>query len=174
MVFACLSVYDRRMKYLPVPTQVADEARERLADRFDHRLHVVREAAPCRVCLRIPSEPEEMMLMSYQPLPDTGPYAEVGPIFVHARRCTPYREVYAFPADFSGRPLILRAYGYDGQITDARIVEPGQAQANAAELLNHSDVAEIHVRHVSYTCFDFKIVRDADQPLGCAAAARDD
>ena len=45
--------------------------------------------------------------MSYQPLPDTNPYAEIGPIFIHAR----------------------------------------------------VEIAEVHVRHRSYTCYDFKVVR---------------
>jgi hypothetical protein len=100
-----------------------------------------------------------MILMSYQPLPDTGPYAEIGPIFVHAQDCRPYSDVETFPSDFAARPLVLRAYGYDGRITDARVAEPGQARSVAAEFLGRAEVAEIHVRHVSYTCFDFKIVR---------------
>jgi hypothetical protein len=147
------------MRYLPIPAEIADEAREKRVDRFGHELQAVREAAPCRVCLRIPSEPEEMILLSYQPLPDTGPYAEVGPIFVHSRRCRPYSDVQTFPSDFAARPLVLRAYGYDGRIADARVAEPGRASAEAAVLLSREEVAEIHVRHVSYTCFDFKIVR---------------
>jgi hypothetical protein len=149
------------MRYLPIPTELADEARATRVDRFGHELQSVLETGPCRVCLRIPSEPEEMILMSYQPLPDTGPYAEIGPIFVHAHRCAPYCDVETFPADFSNRPLVLRAYDYDGRIADARVAEACQAHATATELLSRNDVAEIHVRHVSYTCFDFKIVRSS-------------
>jgi hypothetical protein len=147
------------MKYLPIPNEIAAQAREKRVDRFGHQLQAVQETAPCRVCLRIPSEPEAMILMSYQPLSDTGPYAEIGPIFVHAQGCRPYSDFEAFPPDFAARPLVLRAYGYDGRITDARVAEPGQARSVAAEFLSREEVAEIHVRHVSYTCFDFKIVR---------------
>jgi len=149
------------LRYAGIPEQVANEARETLKDRFGHDLRVVSETAPCRVCLRIPEEPENLILLSYQPLADTGPYAEIGPVFVHADRCEPYASTDAFPKDFARRCLVLRAYGHDGRIVDALVAQPGEAPQKAAELLSCDDVAEIHVRHESYTCFDFKIVRAA-------------
>ncbi len=130
-----------------------------MRDRFGHGLHVTKTQGPCRLCLRISNEPEELILLSYQPLADTGPYAEIGPIFIHARACEPYSEIDTFPADFSQRPLILRAYDHAGHIYDADVAQPGLARERAAEFLSDPAVAEIHVRHVSYTCFDFKIVR---------------
>ncbi len=145
--------------FLPIPLEIAQEARRTRRDRFGHSLAVTRTIAPCRLCLRIPNEPEELILLSYQPLPDTGPYAEVGPIFVHARSCHPYEEIERFPGDFETRPLVVRAYGHDGQIVGAAVTEPGAAQARAHAYLADDAVAEVHVRHVSYTCYDFKIVR---------------
>jgi hypothetical protein len=153
--------YDLFMNYMPISEEIANEARESLRDRFGHQLHVVRETAPCRVCLRIPSEPEELILLSYQPLPDTGPYAEIGPVFIHATRCAAYARRNEFPRDFANRRLVLRAYGRDGSIADALVAEPGEAPQRAAEFLDRDDVAEVHVRHESYTCFDFKIVRES-------------
>lgn len=147
------------LRYFAIPEDVAREARETLRDRFGHRLRVETAQAPCRVCLRIPTAPEEMILLSYQPLPDTGPYAEIGPIFVHADPCRPYADVCAFPPDFAPRPLILRAYGHDGRIARAVVAPPGEAPEHAAALLSDNAIAEVHARHVSYTCFDFKIVR---------------
>ena len=147
------------LHFLPIPLEIAQEARRIRRDRFGHRLAVTRTVAPCRLCLRIPNEPEELILLSYQPLPDTGPYAEVGPIFVHARSCRPYETIEKFPGDFETRPLVVRAYGHEGQIVDAAVTEPGGAQARAAAYLADDAIAEVHVRHVSYTCYDFKIVR---------------
>jgi hypothetical protein len=147
------------LHYLAIPEAIAEEARRTRTDAFGHHLHVVREAAPCRVCLSISSQPEDLILLSYRPLADTGPYAEVGPIFVHAERCEPYSKSETFPPDFASRPLVLRAYGYEGQIVSALVAEPGEAPQRASELLSDPAVAEIHVRHISYTCFDFKIVR---------------
>jgi len=67
------------MRYLPIPDEIASEARATLRDRFDHRLKATTEAAPCRSCLEISREPEKLILLSYQPSPDLGPYAEIGP-----------------------------------------------------------------------------------------------
>lgn len=159
--------YDLRMnatltsalQFLPIPQEIADEARGSLIDRFGHRLRVVKEQAPCRLCLRISSAPEDLILLSYQPLPDNGPYAEVGPIFIHAFPCRPYQSLEEFPKDFKTRQLVVRAYGTDGQIVDAVVAEPGEAQKAAETFLSSPAIAEVHVRNTSYTCFDFKIVR---------------
>lgn len=51
------------------------------------------------------------------------------------------------------------AYSHAGEIVDATVAQPGGAVAAAMQFLSDDAVAEAHVRHVSYTCFDFKIVR---------------
>jgi hypothetical protein len=147
-----------KLHYLSIPERVAAEARETLADGFGHQLSVTKEKAPCRLCLRISNVPEDLILLSYQPLPDRGPYAEIGPIFIHAGHCVPYCDIETFPVDFASRRVVLRAYANDGQILDALVAEPGKAPKHAAAFLRDARVKEVHVRHESYTCFDFKIV----------------
>jgi hypothetical protein len=147
------------MRFLPIPAEIAREARTQRRDRFGHELSITTTQAPCRLCLRISNAPEDLILLSYQPSKDTGPYAEIGPIFVHAGDCDPYSRTEEFPRDFLDRRLILRAYGYDGRIVDAGVAEPGSAQECAARFLSDRNVEEVHVRHVSYTCYDFKIIR---------------
>jgi len=150
------------LRYLPIPETIALEARRTRKDRFGHDLRATTTEAPCRVCLRISGGPERLILLSYQPLPDSGPYAEIGPIFIHADDCVPYDDVETFPQDFAGRRMVLRAYGHDGQIVDALVAEAGTAPQRAAALLGDDAVAEVHVRHESYTCYDFKIVRGVE------------
>jgi hypothetical protein len=147
------------LHYLPIPEEIAGEARATMRDRFGHPVHVTSAQAPCRVCLQISKAPEDLILLSYQPMPDTGPYAEIGPIFIHAHRCTPYADIETFPQDFASRRLVVRAYGREGEIVDAVVAEPGEGPDRAATFLNRNDVSEVHVRHESYTCFDFKVVR---------------
>lgn len=120
------------LHFLPIPLEIAQEARRTRRDRFGHQLAVTRTIAPCRLCLRIPNEPEDVILLSYRPLRDTGPYAEVGPIFIHAQDCRPYAELDKFPDDFLTRPLVVRGYGHHGQIVDAAVSEPGAARVRAA------------------------------------------
>ncbi|MBV9647220.1 MAG: DUF1203 domain-containing protein [Candidatus Eremiobacteraeota bacterium] len=139
-------------------------ARMRIAefDDFGHRIERLRSRErgnPCRSCLRLSEPGDELLLVSYRPLPDTSPYAEVGPIFIHRRECVPFQG--EFPDDFLVRPLVVRAYDRRGWISDAVIAQPGEATEAAARFLSREDVAEVHLRHVSYTCFDFKIVRSA-------------
>src|SRR5580704_13556633 len=112
--------------FLPIPPEVAARARRTLRDEFGHQLQIEAQQAPCRVCLRVPAEPEEMILLSYQPLADTGPYAEIGPIFIHAAACEPYAELETMPPDFESRSLVVRAYGHNGRILTAAIAQPGR------------------------------------------------
>ena len=146
------------LAYAPIPDEVAALARATLLDGFGHQLRVERNQAPCRSCLRISKEPEDLILLSYQPLPDTNPYAEIEPIFIHAHECESYRS-REFPADFLARELVVRAYDLDGRIADAVVAPPGEAKSAAASFLANDRIAEVHVRHHSYTCFAFKVVR---------------
>jgi Protein of unknown function (DUF1203) len=146
------------LNFVAIPSDIARRARETLRDDFGHGLAVTPATAPCRHCLQIPKQPQPMILLSYQVLPDTGPYAEIGPIFIHAEPCEPYADVTTFPEDFRPRPLVLRAYDSTGSIVDALVSDPGNAQRDALAFFANPAVAEVHVRHVSYTCFDFKIV----------------
>jgi hypothetical protein len=146
------------LAYLPIPDEIAALARQTLLDGYGHQLHVERNQAPCRSCLRISKEPEDLILLSYQPLPDTNPYAEIGPIFIHAHECAPYRSC-EFPADFLERELVVRAYNLDARIADAVVTAPGHAAGASAAFLADDRIAEVHVRHRSYTCFAFKVVR---------------
>jgi hypothetical protein len=153
------AVASKTMHYLPIPQETAESARRTMRDGFGHELAVTSVVAPCRACLRIPRSPEPMILLSYRPLEDTNPYAEIGPIFIHAEACEPYSDVTEFPPDFAARPLVVRAYDRDGRIADAAVAEPGEAPAQARRFLDDDAIAEVHVRHVSYTCYDFRIVR---------------
>jgi|GEM_PF-1962194 len=114
-----------KLRFLPIPSEIADEARRTLTDRFGHRLHVTTTQAPCRLCLKISKDPEDLILLSYQPLADTGPDAEIGPIFIHAHTCAPYADQQTFPPDFASRPLVLRSYNAAGEIVDSLVSPPG-------------------------------------------------
>jgi len=146
------------MKYTPIPQEVAEQARRTLRDEFGHQLRVERNQGPCRICLGSSKEPEDLILLSYQPLADTNPYAEIGPIFIHPHTCARY-DSREFPADFLDRELVVRAYDADGRIADAAVAAPGEAEAVSAAFLTNRDVAEVHVRSRSYTCFLFKVER---------------
>jgi hypothetical protein len=147
------------LHYVPIGREIAQQARRTRRDAYGHDLEVQQDNGPCRVCLRISKAPENVLLMSYQPLPDRNPYAEIGPIFIHEHDCVPYGSLDRFPEDFVQRELVLRAYDGEGRIFDAAVAPPGEGARVAEKFLSIPDVREVHVRHTSYTCFDFKIVR---------------
>ncbi|GAC1651792.1 MAG: DUF1203 domain-containing protein [Vulcanimicrobiaceae bacterium] len=145
-----------------IPGEVALQARRTLRDSYGHALRIQSDqTAPCRLCLRIATPGEALILLSHNPFgADHGPYSEVGPIFVHADACAPYADVRNLPTDFAARALVLRAYNRQHAIEDSLIAQPGEAMQSASRLFANPLVAYIHVRHTTYGCFDFAIERD--------------
>jgi len=112
---------------------------------------------PCRSCLRLTPAETPLLLFSHQPFRTSGPYAERGPVFIHAEPCDAYGTADRFPADFGARPLTLRAYSHAGRIVDATVAAPGDALASLAQLFARPDVAFVHARSPAWGCYDFEI-----------------
>jgi hypothetical protein len=123
--------------------------------------------SPLRCCLRLSRPGEWLLLVSYAPLrrwasatgAEPGPYDELGPVFIHAEPCTgPDGEDW--PEEMRGLPRVLRGYGADGRIVDARIVEEGDDPEPAiAALLAGDRVAIVHARALLFGCYTFAIER---------------
>ena len=62
-----------------------------------------------------------MILFPYQSIPSGRPYAESGPIFVHADPCEPYAASGEYPPALR-RGRVLRAYDADDMMIDAQAV----------------------------------------------------
>lgn len=72
---------------------------------------------PCRHCLGNIDEGEELLVFAYRPFPDLQPYAETGPVFLHAKPCRRYAaEEIRPPLLATSRDYILRGYGQDDRI----------------------------------------------------------
>ena len=82
---------------------------------------------PLRCCLREARIGERITLIAYRPSKAGGPYAEVGPVIIHADACEGYAESDRYPDGFRHRQQLLRAYSADGRIVDATIAENGEA-----------------------------------------------
>ena len=147
------------LQFVPIPKDIAASAREEMRDRFSHSLTVTQASAPCRSCLRISKVPEDLILLSYRPLADKNPYAEIGPVFIHAHSCEAYSKRHIFPEDFLPRSLLVRAYDANGAIVDAALAGPGDAQRCAVAFLEDAKVQEIHVRSATYGCYFFRVIR---------------
>ncbi len=151
-----------------LPRENLARIRARGADDFGNPLvaTVVGEdgagGTPLRCCLREARVGERVALIAYQPATVGGPYAEVGPVFIHAEDCSGYATPDRYPDDFRQRRQVLRAYGRDSAIVDAAIAENGdEAEALCGAFLARPDVAYIHSRNVLYGCYMFTVRRPA-------------
>jgi hypothetical protein len=117
---------------------------------------------PCRHCLQNIGVGEPMLILAYRPFPAPQPYAEQGPIFLHAEACPRYAGKTALPPIFEGVPdVIVRGYGRDDRIVygTGRVVAMAEVPARAAELLARDDIAYLHVRSARNNCYQCRIER---------------
>lgn len=117
-------------------------------------------ANPCRHCLQLIEPGHEKLVVAYRPFERAQPYAETGPIFLHAEECQRY-ESRVPPEWFAYlTPAIIRGYGADDWIRyETGAVVAGVDLASAArDILANPDVAYVHIRS-KYNCFQCRVER---------------
>lgn len=114
---------------------------------------------PCRHCLQNIDEGHNLFVLAYRPFPSLQPYAETGPIFLHAEPCTRYACDVALPPILSSPDYIVRGYGADDRIVyGSGAVTPTEDIASRAEsLLARDDIAYVHVRSARNNCYQCRI-----------------
>lgn len=152
------------MRYLPIDASVARRARDTMRDAHGNALQVqtsTDDGNPCRACLRLTPAGTRLILLAHRPFVTGGPYAETGPIFVHAdeTECQSYAAIETFPPDFRPRTLTFRAYDRDGAIAGATVAPGSAAETTLAAFFARDDVAEVHVRNPAWGCYDFRVER---------------
>ena len=115
---------------------------------------------PCRHCLQMIATGEEMLVLAHRPFETVQPYAEVGPIFLHARPCEPYGgDGAALPPVLDSPAYLLRGYGPDERIvygTGGVVAREGIA-ARATELLADGRVTFVDVRSAVNNCWQARV-----------------
>ena len=89
-----------RLRYEPIPAAYLDQVRAAGHDEAGNPLAVQvvgPSGNPLRCCLRDSRPGERVVLIAYTPPGGAGPYAERGPVFVHAEPCDGYDDVGAYP-----------------------------------------------------------------------------
>ena len=137
--------------------------RAALDEGFDHGNNPIEPfvdvegGSPMRCCLRDSAPGDMMAIIAWSPFPWRGPYAELGPIFVHASGC-PGEHEGALPTEMDARPMVLRPYGPDQKIAyhHVRHLTAEESTTTALrELLAKPDVAFVHGRNLTGGCFAF-------------------
>ena len=117
---------------------------------------------PCRHCLEDMPAGDPFLVLAHRPFPGPQPYAEVGPLFIHAESCQRYRETDGLPAYLKTREAVLvRGYGENDRIVygTGKVVSPAEIEASAASIFEDPKIAYVHVRSASNNCYQFRIDR---------------
>lgn len=153
------------IRFTAMPTATAEQYRGGVPDSYG--LAPEREIAagsglPCRHCLAEINEGEAYLVLAYRPFPSLQPYAETGPIFLHAEACEPFDGSDTLPEILTTSPdYILRGYGHDDRIVygTGAVTLKDNIETRAAELLARDDIAYVHVRSARNNCYQCRIDR---------------
>lgn len=118
------------------------------------------DGVPCRHCQRDVAEGARYLILAHRPFPQPQPFAEIGPIFLHAEPCERYPETDQVPAMFLRREsYLLKGYGGDDRIVygSGQIVKSVDVAAAAAAILGRHDVKYVHARSALNNCFSCRI-----------------
>ncbi len=117
---------------------------------------------PLRCCLTDSRRDARIAIIAWSPMPWTGPYAEVGPIVVHAGGCDTPTDFERLPSELDVRAMVLRPYGHDRRIAYhcVRQVPAGASSTDqVVELFDEPDVDFVHGRNVTGGCYAFTATR---------------
>ncbi len=116
---------------------------------------------PCRHCLRLIGAGEAYIVAAFRPFVSLQPYAETGPIFLHASRCERAHDSACHPEILTSPAYLLRGYDDDERIVGGTggIVSIEDLPDRARCLLARDDIAFVDVRSAAHNCFQCRIAR---------------
>ena len=117
---------------------------------------------PCRVSLEDAAAGDELILLHHTSHAVETPYRSSYAIYVR-RDVQPQRFVDSTPPVFEGRPLGLRGFDGAGNLHDARLALPGEADAKIRDLFANPAIAYIHAHNAAHGCFSARIDRFEEQ-----------
>jgi hypothetical protein len=119
------------------------------------------QGIPCRLTLAMVPKGEPYLVLAHRPFPAPQPYAEVGPIFVHAEPRPPGGGNGRIPAFLNSPRYIIRGYGANHRIVygTGQIVATPEIPAAAERLFENPGIAYVHVRSASNNCYHCRIDR---------------
>ena len=114
---------------------------------------------PCRVSLEDARAGETLILVHHTSHDVATPYRSAYAIYIReaANEAASYRD--ETPPVFEGRPLGLRGFGADGNLKNALLALPGEADAKIRELLADPAIAYIDAHNAAHGCFAARVQR---------------
>ncbi|MCC3305444.1 DUF1203 domain-containing protein [Sneathiella sp. HT1-7] len=152
-----------KLSYIPLPTDEVRALQNGGLDAYGHapEHHISDgDGNPCRHCLSNIAAGDEFLVLSYRPFASEQPYAEQGPIFLHAMECEAYVRHHELPEMIKSRAgLLLRGYGDNDRIVygTGQFVAPEEIEAAARNILATKGVAYVHARSATNNCYQLRI-----------------
>jgi len=152
-----------RIRIAPIPHPFLDRARTENVDALGQPVRRLTASGgePCRDALRRAQPGEELILASFSPFTEIGPYHEFGPVFILANAdddASP-RDALPLESGYLRERFVIRAYSAAEEILDAAMVTPDDANETMERFLGRDDVAFLHARFPVYGCFACRIDR---------------
>ncbi|HEX2338147.1 MAG TPA: DUF1203 domain-containing protein [Hyphomicrobiaceae bacterium] len=116
---------------------------------------------PCRHCLEPVATGEPFLILSHRPFPAPQPYAEQGPIFLHAEPCRRRCPSAELPSMLASEHYLIRGYSAEHRIIygSGQIVPTRQIVERAEAMFTDPRLAYIHVRSASNNCYQCRLER---------------
>jgi Protein of unknown function (DUF1203) len=153
------------LRFIAMPTAEARHFQSGGADAYGlkpERKTSDGDGVPCRHCLRDVEVSEDYLVLAYRPFPALQPYAETGPIFLHASQCERATEAHTIPPMLARRKAhLIKGYGADDRIVygTGQVVASGDLETEAAKIFERPEVTYVHVRSAVNNCFTCRIDR---------------
>jgi len=153
------------LRFLALPTELVRNLQSGAPDangQVPERHMSDGDVVPCRHCLRSVAAGEPYLILAHRPFPAPQPYAEQGPIFLHAEPCERHSENAETPELFLARErMLVRGYGTNDRIVygTGQVVPTKDLAAVSVELLARDDIAYLHLRSSADNCFHCRIER---------------
>ena len=160
------------LRILPLPQDFVWRARAGIDDLGQRvERHTAQGGEPLRDLLRRAEPGEAILLASYCPFTQVGPYREYGPVFLSANgEGAPQRASLPVEGEvpYLGASFVLRAYSREERIVDARVSSPQAAAADLDALFARAEVAFVLARFTAYGCYALRVERCASGGEGIA------
>jgi len=140
-----------------------DKVRSSGADGHGNRLRpfaATGQGEPLRCCLRYAEPGEQLTLISYAPFDHPSVWTEVGPVYIHAARCSGYASAGRLPEQLASGPRVLRTYRADDTMNydhNTVVTDESDLEPIIERLLSEPNVATVHVRTLAPQCFLYAV-----------------
>ncbi len=114
---------------------------------------------PCRVSLQDAQQGETLLLLPYLHHDVAGPYRASGPIYVRENADATAVFEESVPPSLRRRLLSVRAYGADGWMHAAEVVEGSALEACIADLFASPRIDYLHIHNARPGCYSCRVDR---------------